>query len=116
MESGRPDQRRKHPMTAYKSDFLRLLEERGQIHQASDAAALDALALEGPITAYIGYDLTAPSLHVGHMANIMMLRRLQQTGHKPIVLMGGGTTKVGDPSFRNEQRPLLDDAQIAANK
>ncbi|MFC7052690.1 tyrosine--tRNA ligase [Hansschlegelia quercus] len=103
-------------MTAYKSDFLRLLEERGQIHQASDAAALDALALDGPITAYIGYDLTAPSLHVGHMANIMMLRRLQQTGHKPIVLMGGGTTKVGDPSFRNEQRPLLDDAQIAANK
>jgi tyrosyl-tRNA synthetase len=116
MESGRPDQRRKHPMTAYKSDFLALLEERGQIHQASDAAALDALALEGPITAYIGYDLTARSLHVGHMANIMMLRRLQQTGHKPIVLMGGGTTKVGDPSFRNEQRPLLDDAQIAANK
>jgi tyrosyl-tRNA synthetase len=103
-------------MTAYKSDFLALLEERGQIHQASDAAALDALASEGPITAYIGYDLTAPSLHVGHMANIMMLRRLQQTGHKPIVLMGGGTTKVGDPSFRNEQRPLLDDIKIAANK
>ncbi|MFJ5488666.1 tyrosine--tRNA ligase [Hansschlegelia beijingensis] len=103
-------------MTSYKSDFLRLLDQRGQIHQISDAAALDALAVEGPVTAYIGYDLTAPSLHVGHMANIMMLRRLQQTGHKPIVLMGGGTTKIGDPSFRNEQRPLLDDAQIKANK
>ncbi len=68
------------------------------------------------IVAYIGYDLTAPSLHVGHMTNIMMLRRLQQAGHKPIVLMGGGTTRIGDPSFRNEARPLLDDAQIAANK
>ncbi|HEY0290947.1 MAG TPA: tyrosine--tRNA ligase [Hansschlegelia sp.] len=103
-------------MTTYRSDFLRLLDERGQIHQVSDPAALDTLATEGQVTAYIGYDLTAPSLHVGHMANIMMLRRLQQTGHKPIVLMGGGTTKVGDPSFRNDQRPLLDDAQIAANK
>ncbi|MFD1332496.1 tyrosine--tRNA ligase [Methylopila musalis] len=103
-------------MTTYRSDFLRLLHERGQIHQASDAAALDQLASEGVVTAYIGYDLTAPSLHVGHMANIMMLRRLQQTGHRPIVLMGGGTTKIGDPSFRDTQRPLLDDAQIAANK
>ncbi|MDR4306992.1 tyrosine--tRNA ligase [Chelatococcus sambhunathii] len=103
-------------MSAYKSDLLRLYEERGQIHQISEPEALDALALAGPVTAYIGYDLTAPSLHVGHMANIMMLRRLQQTGHKPIVLMGGGTTKVGDPSFRNEQRPLLDDAAIARNK
>ena len=103
-------------MSAYKSDLLRLLEERGQIHQVSEPEALDALAVAGPVTAYIGYDLTAPSLHVGHMANIMMLRRLQQAGHKPIVLMGGGTTKVGDPSFRNEQRPLLDDAAIAANK
>ncbi|MBB3972328.1 tyrosine--tRNA ligase [Hansschlegelia beijingensis] len=103
-------------MTSYKSDFLRLLDQRGQIHQISDAVALDALAVEGPVTAYIGYDLTAPSLHVGHMANIMMLRRLQHTGHKPIVLMGGGTTKIGDPSFRNEQRPLLDDARIKANK
>ena len=103
-------------MTAYASDLLRLLEERGQIHQVSEPAELDKLATEGRVTAYIGYDLTAPSLHVGHMANIMMLRRLQQAGHKPIVLMGGGTTKVGDPSFRNEQRPLLDDAAIAANK
>jgi len=103
-------------MTAYRSDFLRLLEERGQIHQISDPVALDQLASEGIVTAYIGYDLTAPSLHVGHMANIMMLRRLQQTGHRPIVLMGGGTTKIGDPSFRDTQRPLLDDDQIAANK
>jgi tyrosyl-tRNA synthetase len=103
-------------MTAYRSDLLRLLDERGQIHQVSEPAALDALAIGGTITAYIGYDLTAPSLHVGHMANIMMLRRLQQAGHRPIVLMGGGTTKIGDPSFRNDQRPLLDDAAIAANK
>lgn len=103
-------------MTAYRSDLLRLLEERGQIHQVSEPHELDKLASEGRVTAYIGYDLTAPSLHVGHMANIMMLRRLQQAGHKPIVLMGGGTTKIGDPSFRNEQRPLLDDAAIAANK
>lgn len=103
-------------MTTYCSEFLRALDERGLIHQISDAEALDDLATKERIVAYIGYDLTAPSLHVGHMTNIMMLRRLQQTGHKPIVLMGGGTTRIGDPSFRNEARPLLDDAQIAANK
>jgi tyrosyl-tRNA synthetase len=103
-------------MTAYTSDLLRLLEERGQIHQVSEPHELDKLASEGRVTAYIGYDLTAASLHVGHMANIMMLRRLQQAGHKPIVLMGGGTTKIGDPSFRDTQRPLLDDAAIGANK
>ena len=103
-------------MTAYRSDLLRLLDERGQIHQVSEPHELDRLASEGRVTAYIGYDLTAASLHVGHMANIMMLRRLQQAGHKPIVLMGGGTTKIGDPSFRDTQRPLLDDAAIAANK
>ncbi|MFO7308665.1 MAG: tyrosine--tRNA ligase [Pseudomonadota bacterium] len=103
-------------MTTYRSEFLRALDERGLIHQISDAEALDDLATKERIVAYIGYDLTAPSLHVGHMTNIMMLRRLQQTGHKPIVLMGGGTTRIGDPSFRNEARPLLDDAQIAANK
>ncbi|HSI42458.1 MAG TPA: tyrosine--tRNA ligase [Xanthobacteraceae bacterium] len=103
-------------MSSFRSDFLRTLDERGMIHQCSDPQALDELALKQPIVAYIGYDLTAPSLHVGHMANIMMLRRLQQTGHKPIVLMGGGTTRIGDPSFRNDARPLLDDAQIAANK
>ncbi|ALA19061.1 MULTISPECIES: tyrosine--tRNA ligase [Chelatococcus] len=103
-------------MTTYRSDFLRTLAARGLIHQISDAEALDDLAVKERIVAYIGYDLTAPSLHVGHMTNIMMLRRLQQAGHKPIVLMGGGTTRIGDPSFRNEARPLLDDAQIAANK
>ncbi|MGI6244945.1 MAG: tyrosine--tRNA ligase [Pseudochelatococcus sp.] len=103
-------------MTAFRSDFLRALDERGLIHQISDAEGLDALAIAGKITAYVGYDLTAPSLHVGHMTNIMMLRRLQQAGHKPIVLMGGGTTRIGDPSFRDDARPLLDDAQIEANK
>ncbi|KZE35543.1 tyrosine--tRNA ligase [Chelatococcus daeguensis] len=103
-------------MTTYRSDFLRTLDARGLIHQISDAEALDDLAVKERIVAYIGYDLTAPSLHVGHMTNIMMLRRLQQAGHKPIVLMGGGTTRIGDPSFRNEARPLLDDAQIATNK
>lgn len=100
----------------FRSDFLKLLDERGYIHQVSDPAALDELASRERITAYIGYDLTAPSLHVGHMMNIMMLRRLQQAGHKPIVLMGGGTTRIGDPSFRDEARPLLDDAQIERNK
>ncbi|MDJ1156715.1 tyrosine--tRNA ligase [Chelatococcus sp. SYSU_G07232] len=103
-------------MSTFRSDFLRTLDERGLIHQVSDAPALDDLATKERIVAYIGYDLTAPSLHVGHMTNIMMLRRLQQTGHKPIVLMGGGTTRIGDPSFRNEARPLLDEAQIATNK
>ncbi|MBB3810820.1 tyrosine--tRNA ligase [Pseudochelatococcus contaminans] len=103
-------------MTVFRSDFLRALDERGLIHQASDAEGLDALALSGRITAYVGYDLTAASLHVGHMTNIMMLRRLQQSGHKPIVLLGGGTTRIGDPSFRDDARPLLNDEQIEANK
>lgn len=100
----------------YRSEFLRALHDRGLIHQISDPEGLDALALNGKITAYVGYDLTAPSLHVGHMTNIMMLRRLQQAGHRPVVLMGGGTTRIGDPSFRDDARPLLDDAQIEANK
>jgi tyrosyl-tRNA synthetase len=100
---------------AFKSDFLRVMHERGYIHQQSHAEELDAAALAGPITAYIGFDATADSLHVGSLVQIMLLRRLQQTGHKPIVVMGGGTTKVGDPSFRDESRPLLDDAKIAAN-
>ena len=103
-------------MTAFRSDFLRAIDERGLIHQVSDAEGLDALAQSGRITAYVGYDLTAASLHVGHMTNIMMLRRLQQAGHRPIVLLGGGTTRIGDPSFRDDARPLLDDAQIEANK
>ncbi len=102
-------------MTAYKSEFLRLLHTRGYIHQCSDAEALDANANAGMITAYIGYDCTAPSLHVGNLISIMMLRKLQQSGHKPIVLMGGGTTKVGDPSGKDDARKLLDDAQIEQN-
>ncbi len=103
-------------MSSYRSDLLRTLDERGYIHQCTDAEALDAAALAGPITAYVGYDCTAYSLHVGHLVSIMMLRTLQRTGHQPIALVGGGTTKVGDPSFRDESRPLLDDAAIEANK
>jgi tyrosyl-tRNA synthetase len=102
-------------MTDYKSDLLRLLNERGYIHQVTDAAALDALATKQVLPGYIGFDATAPSLHIGSMVQIMMLRRLQQAGHKPIVLMGGGTTKVGDPSGKDESRRLLDDATIDAN-
>src|SRR5512139_79558 len=102
-------------MTEYQSSLLRLLDERGYIHQATDAAGLDALASKETVTAYIGFDATAPSLHVGSLVQIMMLRRLQQAGHKPIVLMGGGTTKVGDPSGKDESRQLLTDAQIDSN-
>ncbi|BCJ91088.1 tyrosine--tRNA ligase [Terrihabitans soli] len=102
-------------MTNYRSPFLKLLAERGYINQISDPEGLDKLALEGPVTAYIGFDATGPSLHVGHMMGIMMLRRLQQAGHKPIVLMGGGTTKVGDPSGKDEARQLLTDEIIGNN-
>ena len=102
-------------MPTYQSDLLRLLDARGYIHQVTDAQALDALAAREIIPAYIGFDATAPSLHVGSLVQIMMLRRLQQAGHKPIVLMGGGTTKVGDPSGKDESRKLLTDADIAAN-
>eukprot|EP01037_Dinobryon_pediforme_P010476 gene10476-10544_t len=102
-------------MTEYKSDLLRLLSERGHIHQLTDAAGLDALACEGIVTAYNGYDATAPSLHVGNLASVMLLRRLQQAGHRPIALMGGGTTKIGDPSGKDESRKLLTTAMIAAN-
>ena len=102
-------------MTEYRSDLLRLLDERGYIHQVTDASALDALASKQVVPGYIGFDATAPSLHIGSMVQIMMLRRLQQAGHKPIVLMGGGTTKVGDPSGKDESRKLLDDAAIGAN-
>ncbi|MBX9797114.1 tyrosine--tRNA ligase [Sphingomonas sp.] len=99
----------------YSSNLLRTLDARGYIHQATDAAALDALAVGQAVAGYIGFDATAPSLHVGSLVQIMMLRRIQQTGHKPIVLMGGGTTKVGDPSGKDESRKLLDDVAIAAN-
>jgi tyrosyl-tRNA synthetase len=99
----------------YQSSLLRLLEERGYIHQLTDAEGLDALASKQIVPGYIGFDATAPSLHVGSLVQIMLLRRLQQAGHKPIVLMGGGTTKVGDPSGKDESRKLLTTETIAAN-
>ena len=102
-------------MTNYKSDLLRLLDERGYIHQTTDAEGLDALAAKQIVPGYIGFDATAPSLHVGSLVQIMMLRRLQQTGHKPVVLMGGGTTRIGDPTGRDESRKMLSDETIAAN-
>ena len=102
-------------MSEYRSDLLRLLDERGYIHQLTDAAALDALAAKQIVPGYIGFDPTAPSLHVGSLVQIMLLRRLQQAGHKPIVLMGGGTGKIGDPSFKDEARKLMTTEVIAAN-
>ncbi|KQY97666.1 tyrosine--tRNA ligase [Caulobacter sp. Root1455] len=99
----------------FKSEFLQTLQARGYIHQITHPDELDAAAAAGVVTAYIGFDATAPSLHVGSLIQIMMLRRLQQAGHKPIVLMGGGTTKVGDPTGKDESRKLLSDADIAAN-
>ncbi|MDO7844392.1 tyrosine--tRNA ligase [Sphingomonas immobilis] len=102
-------------MTEHTSDLLTLLASRGYIHQLTDAAALDALAAKQVVPGYIGFDPTAPSLHVGSLVQIMMLRRMQQTGHKPIVLMGGGTGKIGDPSFKDEARKLLTDEVIADN-
>ncbi len=102
-------------MTTFKSEFLNTLSERGYIHQCSDLEGLDAKAAAGPITAYIGFDATGSSLHVGHLISIMMLRVLQQTGHRPITLMGGGTTKIGDPSGKDEARKLLSNDEIGAN-
>ena len=98
-----------------RSDFLRIMIERGYLHQCTDLEALDAALNAGVVTTYVGYDATADSLHIGHLISIMMLRWLQKTGHKPITLMGGGTTKVGDPTDKDQQRPLLSDAVIAAN-
>ena len=103
-------------MSTFKSDLLGVLAERGFIHQCSDPAGLDALAQKGPIAAYIGFDCTARSLHVGSLVQIMMLRWLQKTGHRPIVLMGGGTTRVGDPTGKDESRQLLTPEEIEANK
>jgi tyrosyl-tRNA synthetase len=103
-------------MSDYRSDFLRILSERGYIHQISDVAGLDQLAASRNVVAYVGYDCTAPSLHIGHLISIMMLHWLQQTGNKPIALMGGGTTRVGDPSGRDETRRILSYEQIDANK
>jgi tyrosyl-tRNA synthetase len=103
-------------MPKFKSDFLDVLSERGFVHQMSDGAGIDALAAKGELVAYVGYDCTAPSLHVGNLISIMMLYWLQQTGGKPIALMGGGTTRVGDPSGRDETRKILSIEQIESNK
>jgi tyrosyl-tRNA synthetase len=100
---------------AYQSDLLRLLDERGYIHQVTDAAALDQLAARAVVPGYIGFDATAPSLHVGNLVSIMLLRRLQQAGHKPVVVMGGGTTRIGDPTGKDEVRKMLTDEAIEAN-
>jgi tyrosyl-tRNA synthetase len=98
-----------------KSEFLNVMMSRGYLADCTDYQGLDEALSAGTVTAYIGYDATAKSLHVGHLLNIMMLRWLQKTGHRPITLMGGGTTKVGDPSFRSDERPLLSPAQIDDN-
>jgi tyrosyl-tRNA synthetase len=102
-------------MSAYKSDFLQVLAERGFIHQVSEPEALDALAASSRVTAYIGFDCTAPSLHIGSLLPIMMLYWMQQTGHRSIALMGGGTTRVGDPSGKDESRRILTDDMISEN-
>ena len=102
-------------MTEYRSGLLKTLDERGYVHQITDAAALDALASKEVVSAYIGFDATAPSLHVGSLVQIMILRRMQQAGHRPIVLMGGGTTKIGDPSGKDESRKLLTSELIDTN-
>src|SRR5436190_19086934 len=102
-------------MSNARSAFLTVAAERGFIHQCTDVAALDARLAAGPVTAYVGYDCTADSLHIGNLMSIMLLRWFQQTGNKPVVLMGGGTTRIGDPSGKDESRQLLDDATIASN-
>jgi tyrosyl-tRNA synthetase len=102
-------------MSSYQSELLRLLDARGYVHQITNPEGLDALAARQIVPGYIGFDATAPSLHVGSLVQIMLLRRLQQAGHKPIVLMGGGTTRIGDPTGRDESRRMLSDADIAAN-
>ena len=99
----------------FKSEFLNILSERGFIHQATDMDALDQKMSEGPISAYVGYDMTAPSIHVGNLVSVMMLHWLQKCGHNPIVLLGGATTRIGDPSGRDETRQLLTNEKIAEN-
>ena len=113
--SAKSESRAMSAPASFKSEFLQTLQARGYIHQITHPDELDAAAAGGIVTAYIGFDATAPSLHVGSLIQIMMLRRLQQAGHKPIVLMGGGTTKVGDPTGKDESRKLLSDADIASN-
>jgi tyrosyl-tRNA synthetase len=112
----RPSRGAPNAMAKYTSDFLNILDERGFIHQCSDFAGLDALAAKREVITYVGYDCTAPSLHVGHLISIMMLHWLQQSGNKPIALMGGGTTRVGDPSGKDETRRILSIEIIEANK
>ena len=102
-------------MSTYRSELMRVLESRGYIHQTTDAQGLDEAAAIGMVPGYIGFDATAPSLHIGSLVQIMMLRHLQRTGHKPIVVMGGGTTKIGDPSGKDASRQMLDADAIAAN-
>src|SRR5207237_6951679 len=110
------DERAMSPINSIgRSDFLAAATERGFIHQCTDLAALDARLQAGPVIAYIGYDCTADSLHIGNLTGIMLLRWFQKTGNKPIVLMGGGTTRIGDPSGKDESRQLLSDEQIAHN-
>ncbi|HEX3861335.1 MAG TPA: tyrosine--tRNA ligase [Stellaceae bacterium] len=104
-----------NPRQEYRSGFLAAAAERGFIHQCTDAAALDERLAAGPLTAYVGYDCTADSLHIGNLMSIMLLRLFQQTGNRPIVLMGGGTTRIGDPSGKDDARRLIDDAEIARN-
>jgi tyrosyl-tRNA synthetase len=102
-------------MTGFKSDLLRILSDRGYIHQITDGEALDKLAAAQIVPGYVGFDATAPSLHVGNLVSIMLLRRLQQAGHKPVVLMGGGTTRIGDPTGKDEVRKMLTDDAIETN-
>ncbi len=102
-------------MTKFKSDFLNVMDQRGHLHQGTNLEALDNTACKGVISAYIGFDATANSLHIGNMAGIMLLRRLQQTGHRPVTLMGGGTTKIGDPSGKDEVRKIMTDDLINSN-
>src|ERR1700710_1280771 len=102
-------------MAKFKSDFLNVLDQRGFIHQISDPEGLDDAAVKGPITGYVGYDATATSIHIGNLITVTLLYWLQETGHRAISLMGGGTSMVGDPSFRDDQRQLLSVEQIAAN-
>ncbi|MEM8786514.1 MAG: tyrosine--tRNA ligase, partial [Pseudomonadota bacterium] len=104
-----------NPALEPQSDFLRAFKDRGYFNQATDLEGLDARCLAGPVAGYIGFDCTAPSLHVGSLVQIMLLRTLQKTGHKPIVVMGGGTTRVGDPSGKDTSRQLLTDEKIAEN-
>src|SRR3981189_2451642 len=99
-------------MSAYKSEFLRVLAQRGFIHQVSDAEGLDAKAAAGSVTAYVGFDATTPSLHIRNLLTIMMLRWLQKTGHRPIALMGGGHSKIGDPSGKDASGTLLTGGQL----